>query len=228
MRTARATEAIVVPVIGIKHLLRRLARGAFVGAVTPPVMTVEQTQASMEAYAKAFLDGEAYEAFFADDIVVSMVGISQEIKGLAAARDVIDVLHQEQFNAAPKVTNFVVGPGQAALELDFVGIASTGKRIDVPLIVVCELKDEKITTMRIYGLLDGLVHQLTAVQKMRRVNVGPTMALGEINSPASPTCWHVSGCWSPRQRAPYSSLWVSNTSQEQVLAQVEVSGAATC
>jgi predicted ester cyclase len=135
-------------------------------------MTVEQTQATMAAYAEALLGGGPYETFFAEDIVVTLVGTGQEMKGPAAAKAAIDALHHEQFDAAPEVTNLVVGPGQAALEAEFIGthtaefagIARTGKKVAVPYSVFYELKDDKITALRIYGLVDGLVRQLSTVE----------------------------------------------------------------
>jgi predicted ester cyclase len=165
---------IIVPLIGLTLTFGLLARVAVAGPQSAPAMTVEQTQATMDGYFEALLDGGAYEAFFADDIVVTMVGSGQEITGPAAAKEAIDALHHDQFDAAPEITNLVIGPGRAALEAEFIGVHTgqfgglprTGKQVDVPYSVFYELKDGKITALRIYGLVDGLVRQLTAVQKM--------------------------------------------------------------
>jgi predicted ester cyclase len=159
-----------------------LSPSLFARASSPSAMTVEQTQMTMQAYADALLGGGPYETFFAEDVVVTLVGAGPDLKGPAAAKQAIDALHHEQFDAKPEVTSLVIGPGQAALEAkfigtqtgDFAGIPSTGKKVNVPYSVFYELKDGKITALRIYGLVDGLVHQLSPTgAKTGHLNVGP-------------------------------------------------------
>ncbi len=133
-------------------------------------MTAAETQATMEAYAAALLGGGAYETYFADDIVVTMTGAPGEITGPAAAKAAIDALHHEQFDATPELITLVAGEGTAAAELifvgthtgEFAGIAATGKAVEVPYSVFYQLSDGKITSVRIYALVEGLVQQLQA------------------------------------------------------------------
>ena len=166
MHTTRTIAAILA--LGLTLTLGTVAGGAFAAVQDTPSMTVEETEATLEAYAEALLGGGAYETYFADDIVVTMTGVPGEVIGPAAAKQAIDALHQEQFDAAPEIKMAIVGAGTAALELDFVGthtgefagIASTGKEVEVPYSVFYELEDGKITALRIYALAEGLVQQI--------------------------------------------------------------------
>ena len=144
-------------------------RGNVIAQEASP-MTVAETQATFEAYADALLGGGAYETYFADDIVVTMTGVPGEIVGPAAAKAAIDTMHTEQFDAHPKFGNVVIGEGTGALEAvfvgthigEFAGIAATEKEVTVPYSVFYEFEDGKITNLRIYALVEGIVQQLQA------------------------------------------------------------------
>jgi predicted ester cyclase len=154
--------------VGLVVLLTTMAGWASARAQAESAMTVAETRATMGAYAEALLGDGPYETFFADDIVVTMTGVPGEIRGPAAAKAAIDAIHHEQFDAQPEVTNLVVGEGTAALEAvfvgthigEFAGIAPTGKEVSVPYSVFYELEDGKITALRIYAVVEGLVQQL--------------------------------------------------------------------
>jgi predicted ester cyclase len=160
--------------LGLVVLLGTLTTRAGVIAQDESPMTAAETRATMEAYAAALLGGGAYEAYFANDIVVTMTGVPGEITGPAAAKAAIDAIHHEQFDAKPELTTLVVGEGTAAAELmfvgthtgEFAGIAATGKEVSVPYSVFYELADGKITALRIYALAEGLVQQLQAAPSM--------------------------------------------------------------
>ena len=145
-----------------------LGVGRFAAAEWPAPMSAEGTRQTVTAYAEALLGGGAYDEFFADDIVVTMAESGHETKGPAAAKQVIDGLHRESFDAAPVLAGLVAGEGEAALEWrlvgthtgEFAGIAPTGKDVDVSYGAFVELRDGKITALRIYGLTDGLLRQL--------------------------------------------------------------------
>ena len=70
----------------------------------------------------------------------------------------------------PQVENLVIGEGTGALEAvfvgthtgEFAGIAATGIEVAVPYSVFYELADGKITNLRIYALVEGIVQQLQA------------------------------------------------------------------
>jgi predicted ester cyclase len=169
MHAKRKTGAIFSLGLGLVVVLAASALTG-VGAQEESAMTTAQTQAAMEAYFDALLGGGAYETFFADDVVVTMTAVPGEIVGPAAAKAAIDALHHEQFDATPEVTTLVVGEGTAALEAvfvgthtgEFAGIAATGKAVEVPYSVFYELEGGKITALRIYALVEGIVQQLQA------------------------------------------------------------------
>jgi steroid delta-isomerase-like uncharacterized protein len=165
MRALRVTVAIAGIGLFAFAAMAGIAR-ASTEASTP--MTAAQTKQTMDGYLEALVGGGAYEKFFADDVVVTVVGAGQEVKGPAAAKQMIDGLHHQQFDAKPEIRDLVVGEGAAALEAvfvgthigEFAGIAPTGKKVTVPYGVFYELKDGKITALRIYALAEGIVQQL--------------------------------------------------------------------
>jgi ketosteroid isomerase-like protein len=131
---------------------------------------VEQTQATMEAYSAALLSGDAYEVFFADDIVVTFVGSGLVMKGSTAAKHAIDTLHHEALEAELEIKHVTIGPGWAAHEAELIGaqtwkVAGTppsGRRVNIPYSVFYEMANGKITALRVYGLADVLVQQRLA------------------------------------------------------------------
>ncbi len=139
-------------------------------AQTPEAMSLARTEEVMAGYVDALLNGGDFAAYFADDIVVSMVDVGQETVGRDAAEKAIIDLHTVAFAAAPEVQTFVVGPGIASAEIifvgthegDFAGIPATGQAVNVPYAVFWTLADDKITGLRLYGLASGLIQQLTA------------------------------------------------------------------
>jgi predicted ester cyclase len=139
-------------------------------AQTPEAMSLTRTEEVMAGYVDALLNGGDFAAYFADNIVVSMVDVGQDIVGREAAEQAIIDLHMVTFAAAPEVQTFVVGPGIASAEIvfvgthtgEFAGIPASGQAVSVPYAVFWELADEKITGLRLYGLASGLIRQLTS------------------------------------------------------------------
>lgn len=144
----------------------------FATAQESPGMTTAETEVAMTDYAEALLGGGDDEAYFAHDIVVTMMETGQAATGPTAAKQAIDALHHDMFDAQPEVTGGVIGEGVAALEADFVGthtgefagIAPTGRAIDVPYSVYYALDAGKITELQIYSLVNGIVQQLQATE----------------------------------------------------------------
>src|SRR5687767_6994327 len=119
MRATHGMKTTFVLSFGLALIVGALVGGAGVWAQEDRPMTAAQTQETMEGYAEALLGGGAYEVFFADDVVVTMTGVDQEIRGPEAAKAAIDAIHHEQFDAQPEVVTLVVGEGQAAIEAVF-------------------------------------------------------------------------------------------------------------
>jgi predicted ester cyclase len=160
--------------LGLVAMLGTIATLASVNAQAGSPMTAAETQETMEAYFAALLGDGAYEAYFADDLVVTLTGVPGEIAGPSADKAAIDAIHHEQFDAKPELTTLVVGEGTAADELlfvgthtgEFAGIAATDKAVAVSYSVFYELADGKITAVRIYAVVEGLVQQLQAAPSM--------------------------------------------------------------
>ena len=133
-------------------------------------MSLEATQAAIDAYLTALVAREDIAPFFSDDVVLELVDVGQEIQGRDAVAGAIVELHEQTFDARPELTNLLVGEGTAAVEAvfvgthteEFAGIPATGKEVAVPYAVFYELADGEITVLRIHGFATGAVAQLTA------------------------------------------------------------------
>ena len=137
---------------------------------SPSAMSIEETQAVMDAYLAALVAREDIAPYFSDDVAFELVDVGQRVEGRDEVVDAIVELHEQTFDAHPEVTNLVIGEGTAAVEVvfvgthtgDFAGIPATGMQVAVPYAVFYDLADSKITTLRIYGFATGLVAALTA------------------------------------------------------------------
>jgi steroid delta-isomerase-like uncharacterized protein len=133
-------------------------------------MSIEETQAVMDAYIAALVAREDIAPYFSDDVVFELVDVGQRIEGRDEVVDGIVELHEQTFDAHPEVKNVVIGEGTAAAEVvfvgtqtaEFAGIPANGQQVAVPYAVVYDLADGKITALRIYGFATGLVAALTA------------------------------------------------------------------
>ena len=133
-------------------------------------MSVEQTQATMDAYLDTLVKRGDYARYFSDDVVWVTMGPHQEIRGREAVGQFICWFHQQAFDATPRVKTLVVADGQAALEADFVGrhtseffgVAATGREVNLPYCMIYDLAGEQITALRGYMPLDVLFQQLGA------------------------------------------------------------------
>lgn len=131
-------------------------------------MSTAATEATLTSYLDVLLAGTTYSDYLAADVVLT-IGGGPDIVGRAAVTAAIDGLHHVTFDAHPEPTMVVFGAGQAALEATFVatqigefaGIAPAGGTVAVPYSVFYELAGDKITALRAYGLLDGLIQQLS-------------------------------------------------------------------
>jgi steroid delta-isomerase-like uncharacterized protein len=131
-------------------------------------MTVEGTSQTMRSYLDAFLARGDFAEYYTDEVTWTTVGAGQELQGRQPVRDFLMWMHTQAFDAHPKVKTLVVGDGQAALEADFVGthtgeflgMAPTGKSVQVPYCVIYDLHDDKITALRAYIPMDLLTRQL--------------------------------------------------------------------
>jgi steroid delta-isomerase-like uncharacterized protein len=131
-------------------------------------MSVETTAETMRSYLDAFLARGDFAEYYTDEVTWTTVAAHQELQGRQPVRDFLIWMHTQAFDAHPKVKTLVVGDGQAALEADFVGthtgeflgMAPTGKSVQVPYCMVYDLQDDKITALRAYISMDLFTQQL--------------------------------------------------------------------
>jgi predicted ester cyclase len=132
-------------------------------------MTADETEAFLREYLDVLASGGDFGQYFAEDIVVTLADVGQEIHGKDPSTQAIVDLHRVAFTAVPEFGPLIVGPGVAALEAvfvgthtgDFNGIAASNLPVRVPYSVFYGVTGEKITALRIYGLVTGLMLQVT-------------------------------------------------------------------
>jgi predicted ester cyclase len=131
-------------------------------------MSIEHTREAMTAYLQTLVERGTYGIYFAADVTFTMMGAGQVVSGQSEVEQFIRYFHEQAFDAEPIVKNVVVADGQAALEADFVGnhtgeflgVAATGRHVNVPYAVLYDLAGDKITALRAYLPMDVLMQQL--------------------------------------------------------------------
>jgi len=133
-------------------------------------MSVETTRNTLEAYAAAVIEGGDYTRYFTDDVSLTLVGSDQIASGRRAVQQMLDYLQQEAFDLEVVLKNLVCGESGAAVEADFIGthkgefagIAPTGRRVNLPYVVVYDVRDDGISALRLYMPMH-LMHQQLGV-----------------------------------------------------------------
>ena len=135
---------------------------------TQTQMSVEETRTIMERYI-ASEHGDA--SMMADDVVFRSMATGEEYRTPAAVLGMLDFFYRVAFEATAQTRTFVVGPGSAVLEADFVGrhigefagVPATGREVRVPLCVCYDLRDGKIVEGRIYFEIPAFLAQVGIV-----------------------------------------------------------------
>jgi steroid delta-isomerase-like uncharacterized protein len=133
-------------------------------------MSTEKTHETLTAYLDVLVQRGPYGQFFSDDVTFTLMGTGQQVRGRAEVEGFIRFLHEQAFDAQPRLKTTVVGDGLAALEADFIGIhageflglPATGRQVNVPYAVIYDLDADKITALRAYMPMDVLMQQLGA------------------------------------------------------------------
>jgi predicted ester cyclase len=107
--------------------------------------------------------------YFTDDVIATFEGTDQRAVGREASGQLIRYVHEGAFDARMELKNLLVDEGKAAIEADFVGthtaefagIQATGRAVRVPYSVVYDLRDDRISGLRIYFPMSLLMEQLT-------------------------------------------------------------------
>ena len=127
-------------------------------------MSLDQTQRTMDRYFDAMGRGDDFSTFFAPEVTWIMMESGQEVRGPAAVRDYILVLHGKMFGHQQRA--LAVSDGHAYLEGDCVGVSDgTGPRYDYCL--VYDLGVDRITAMRCYGAIARLMAQAKAAEAVQ-------------------------------------------------------------
>ena len=133
-------------------------------------MSTELTRETLTAYLEMLVQRGPYGQYFSDDVTFTLMGTDQQVRGRAEVEGFIRFLHEQAFDAQPLLRTTVAGDGLAALEADFIGthigeflgLAATGRQINVPYAVIYDLEADKITALRAYMPMDVLMQQLGA------------------------------------------------------------------
>jgi predicted ester cyclase len=130
-------------------------------------MSVEETRAVMEQYI-ASEHGDV--SSMADDVVFRVMATGAEHRTPAGVLGMLQYFYSVAFEATAETRSFVVGPGSAVLEADFVGrhigefagVPATGRDVRVPLCVCYDLRDGKIVEGRVYFEIPVFLAQVSA------------------------------------------------------------------
>jgi steroid delta-isomerase-like uncharacterized protein len=124
----------------------------------------------MQEYLDALFKRTAdYSVHFTDDVAATIQGTDRRADGREAVTQFVRNLHRNAFDAHAELKNLLVDEGKAAIEADFVGthtgefagVQPTGRAVRVPYSVVYDLRDDKISRLRMYFPVSLLVEQLT-------------------------------------------------------------------
>jgi steroid delta-isomerase-like uncharacterized protein len=128
-------------------------------------MTVARTREVMTRY----LDSQHGDlSMMAEDVVFTNMATGDEHRGVEDVRRMLDHVYHEAFDATAETRNRIYTENQAVLEADFVGthigtfagIPATRRKVRVPLCVVYDLENGKISRGRVYLQVPVLLRQL--------------------------------------------------------------------
>jgi predicted ester cyclase len=131
-------------------------------------MSTELTEKTMQGYGALLVQRGPYGQYFTDDVTFTLIGAGQVFEGRAAVEGFIRLLHEQAFDANPQLVSMLSGDGQAAVEAifrgthiaEFMGVAATGRAVEVPYAVFYNLRGDKISALRGYMPVDALMAQL--------------------------------------------------------------------
>jgi steroid delta-isomerase-like uncharacterized protein len=130
-------------------------------------MSIESTRAVMTKYLNS---KHADVSMMAPDVVFTHMATGDEHHGPDGIARMLTYMYHQVFDADAEIRNLVIADGQAVMEADFVGthigefagVPATNKPVRVPLCVVYDLKDDRITRGRVYFEMPVLMRQLGA------------------------------------------------------------------
>jgi len=128
-------------------------------------MSVESTRQVMMRYFDA---DHGDVSMLAPDVVFRIMATGQEHRGPEGVAQMLQYFYHIAFDATAETRNLIISDGNAAWEGDFVGkhigefmgIPATKKDVRVPLCVVYDVVDDRITEGRVYLEAPALMAQL--------------------------------------------------------------------
>ena len=132
-------------------------------------MSSETTRVTMMAYLQALTDRSALGPYFAPDVLFSVMGSDQRIRGAEAVEQFIVWLHTQAFDARPEFKGPFITDNHATLEAEFVGrhigeffgVPASYHDVRVPYAVVYDLVGDRITALRFYMPMNVLMEQIS-------------------------------------------------------------------
>ena len=130
-------------------------------------MSVESTRRTIERYLKEW-HGDA--SLLAEDVVFTVMATGQESRGRPAVMATMHHFYHVAFAATANLRVALYGENNAMLEFEFVGkhigdfagVPATDKQVRVPMVVVYDLVNDRISRARIYFEIPALLQQLGA------------------------------------------------------------------
>jgi steroid delta-isomerase-like uncharacterized protein len=137
-------------------------------------MSIERTREALTRYLDS---GHDDLSMMADDVVFTNMATGEEHRGVDGVRRMLDFVYHTAFDATAETRNRIYAESQAVLEADFVGthigtfagVPATGRKVRVPLCVVYDVEEGKITRGRVYMEVPVLLRQLGAAPVEREV-----------------------------------------------------------
>ena len=128
-------------------------------------MSIDSTRETMLRY---FNSEHGDASTLAEDVVFTVMATGQEHHGRDGVQGMLNYFYHVAFDAAAEQRITIFGENNALWEGEFVGrhigefagIPATGKDVRVPLSVVYDLEDGKITRGRVYFEMPALFQQL--------------------------------------------------------------------
>jgi len=170
MERSRRHGVVALVSVGFLFVMIFAGSARSAPAPAPESMTQSETAAVIADFEDAMVSNGAFEDYFADRVVITMVEVNEQIVGKQAAHDAMVQLNQVAFNASIRMDELIVGSGIASSEAvftgvqigEYAGIPMTRRQVEVPYSIFWELENGKITSLKIYGLVTGIIQQLTS------------------------------------------------------------------
>jgi steroid delta-isomerase-like uncharacterized protein len=128
---------------------------------------VSRTRLVMESYARSHAP-----EWLAEDVVFTISGLPQPVRGRSAVLETLEIFYHKAFDAGVEIHTVGADSEQALGVLEFIfrgrhigsfmGIAPTGRSVEVAMAGIYHIEDNVIRTGHIYFDCADLVRQLTA------------------------------------------------------------------